>query len=236
MSDAQYRTPFSKTLLFTTLALAALGFFVVSPYNKGNGSTARAASEASVAANENSKTRTAIFAGGCFWCVESDFDNVPGVLSTTSGYIGGTTPNPTYKTVTYGNGGHREAVKIIFDPEKTTYTKLLDVFWRSVDPTDDGGQFCDRGESYKTEIFATSDEQLNTAQASKKNLMESQRLAASIVTPIRRAGPFTDAEDYHQNYYTKSALQYKFYRYRCGRDARIRQLWGDEAHAGIDKH
>lgn len=236
MTNTPRHSSFNKTLLFATLALAALGFFVGPLYQKGNTPIAVAASSASVAVYDNSKTHTAIFAGGCFWCVESDFDHVPGVISTTSGYIGGTTPNPTYEMVSYGNTGHREAVKIIFDPEKTSYKKLLDVFWRSIDPTDAGGQFCDRGESYKTGIFATSEAQLKIALMSRKELDDAKRLKAPIATLIRRAGTFTDAEGYHQDYYTKHPVQYKFYRYRCGRDARIKQLWGNEAHAGISEH
>jgi len=147
MTQSQHRSPFRLPLFLATLGLAVLGAWNVwGPSHAQSVANEKAAP--SVAIYDNSKTGTAIFAGGCFWCVESDFDHVPGVLDTTSGYIGGTTKNPTYKSVTYGNSGHREAVKIIFDPEKVSYSKLLDVFWRSVDPTDDGGQFCDRGESY----------------------------------------------------------------------------------------
>ena len=183
------QSPFTIKLLLLMLAVAALGAWNVWGTSWNSARHANASDDVSkVAEYDNSKTHVAIFAGGCFWCVESDFDHVPGVLETTSGYIGGTTANPTYKSVTYGNSGHREAVKIIFDPEKVTYAKLLDVFWRSVDPTDDGGQFCDRGESYETEIFATSDVQLKVAQTSKKALVDSGRLKAPIVTPIRRAG------------------------------------------------
>ena len=178
-------------------------------------------------------TQTAIFAGGCFWCVESDFDKVPGVVSTTSGYIGGSADTAKYKTVTGGNTGHFEAVKIVFDPKKVTYSKLLHVFWRSVDPTDPGGQFCDRGDSYKTGVFATSDKQLAQARASKKKAQEA--LGKTIVTPVRKAGTFFAAEGYHQNYYKRNPVRYKVYRYGCGRDARIKSLWGNEAHAGI-KH
>ena len=179
---------------------------------------------------------SAIFAGGCFWCVESDFDHVPGVTRTTSGYIGGEAPNPTYKSVSAGGSGHLEAVEIIFDPDKVTYADLLDIFWRSVDPTDDGGQFCDRGESYKTAIFATSDAQKSTAENSKAALNASGLLNAPVVTPIRNATTFYPAEDYHQNYSEKSPWKYKFYRYSCGRDAKVEELWGDQAHRGIMDH
>ena len=178
----------------------------------------------------------ATFAGGCFWCVESDFDSVPGVLRTLSGYTGGALIDPTYKLVTAGGSGHLEAVRIFFDPKKVSYRALLEIFWRSVDPTDDGGQFCDRGESYKTAIFANTAEQKRLAEASKRGLERSGVLKQPIVTPILTAGPFYPAEDYHQDFYRKSALRYKIYRYGCGRDARIRKLWGKEAFRGITLH
>ncbi len=171
--------------------------------------------------------QTAIFAGGCFWCVESDFDHVDGVVETVSGYTGGTLANATYKQVGRGGTGHYEAVKITFDADVTNYEKLLYVFWRTVDPTDAGGQFCDRGSSYRTAIFATDDAQAATAQASKAALVG--RLGAPIVTPILAASDFWEAEGYHQNYHNRHKLKYRFYRSRCGRDARVAQLWGDEA-------
>ena len=180
--------------------------------------------------------RIATFAGGCFWCVESDFDNVPGVLRTISGYTGGNLKDPTYNDVSAGGTGHREAVRIFFDPNKVTYTALLDIFWRSVDPTDAGGQFCDRGVSYETAIFANSAEQRRLAEASKRKLQHSGALNRPIVTPIETAGRFYPAEDYHQDYYKKSPLRYKLYRFGCGRDKRIRDLWGEDAHKGIAKH
>lgn len=177
----------------------------------------------------------ATFAGGCFWCVESDFDNVPGVTKTISGYTGGILKDPTYRQVTAGNSGHIEAVQIFFDPTKTSYEKLLDVFWRSVDATDSGGQFCDRGESYATAIFANTPEQKKIAEASRARLEKSGKLKR-VVTPVRTAGAFYPAEGYHQDYYKKNPLRYKFYRASCGRDARIKELWGAEAHKGIEKH
>ena len=179
---------------------------------------------------------TATFAGGCFWCVESDFDTVPGVLRTISGYTGGTLIDPTYKQVTAGGTGHLEAVRIFFDPKKVSYGTLLEIFWRSVDPTDDGGQFCDRGESYETAIFANSADQKRLAEASKQKLQASGVLKRPIVTPIETAGPFYPAEDYHQDFYKKSSLRYRIYRYGCGRDARVRKLWGKEAYRGITLH
>jgi len=168
--------------------------------------------------------QTAIFAGGCFWCVEKDFDQVKGVVKTTSGYTGGTTKNPTYKTVTKGGTGHYEAVHIEFDADIIPYSKLIDAYWRSVDAVDAGGQFCDRGDSYRTAVFATTPQQAVTAEASKAKAQKT--LGQTIVTPIIMAGPFFEAEKYHQDYYQKSPLKYKFYRSRCGRDQRIKQLWG----------
>ena len=178
----------------------------------------------------------ATFAGGCFWCVESDFDNVPGVMRTISGYTGGTLLDPTYKQVTAGGTGHREAVQIFYDPLEVTFAMLVEIFWRSVDPTDDGGQFCDRGESYETAIFANSADQKRLAEASKGRLQRSGVLKRPIVTPIETAGRFYPAEDYHQDFYKKSSLRYRIYRYGCGRDARVRKLWGADAYRGITLH
>ncbi len=175
----------------------------------------------------------AIFAGGCFWCVESDFDKVPGVVSTTSGYTGGHLDNPSYRDVTAGGSGHREAVKIVFDPKVVSYEDLLHVFWRTVDPTDGGGQFCDRGHSYTTAVYAVDDEQRRLAEASKQAIADAGVLEKPIVTPILAAGPFYDAEDYHQDYYKKNPLRYNFYRHSCGRDARVKAVWGNQARAGI---
>ncbi len=168
----------------------------------------------------------ATFAGGCFWCVESDFDKVPGVVRTISGYTGGLLKDPTYKRVSAGGTGHREAVQIFYDSKKVSYEKLLDIFWLSVDPTDAGGQFCDRGQSYETAIFANSPAQRRLAEASKQKLNKSGVLKKPIVTPIETAGAFYPAEDYHQDYYKKNPLRYKIYRYACGRDARVGEVWG----------
>ena len=178
----------------------------------------------------------ATFAGGCFWCVESDFDTVPGVVETISGYTGGTVENPTYRQVTKGGTGHREAVQIHYDPKQVSYERLLHIFWRSVDPTDGGGQFCDRGESYQTAIFAGSEEERRLAEASREALEQSMVLDAPVVTPIETAGEFYPAEDYHQDYYTKSPFRYRYYRFACGRDSRVQQVWGREAHDGIGAH
>lgn len=179
-------------------------------------------------------TETAIFAGGCFWCIESDFDHVPGVVETISGYSGGqTTENVTYKN--HVAARHREVLKIKYDPSKVSYDKLLDIFWRSVDPTDGGGQFCDRGHSYSTAVYAVNDEQAKLAKASKAKLEASKALSAPIRTEIAQAGPFFAAEDYHQDYYQKNPVRYKYYRYSCGRDARVKQVWGSQAYSGINK-
>lgn len=180
--------------------------------------------------------RVATFAGGCFWCVESDFDRVSGVRRTVSGYTGGLLIDPTYEQVSSETTGHREAVQIFYDPQEVSYATLLEIFWRSVDPTDGGGQFCDRGESYGTAIFANSPEQRRLAEDSKRELQDSAVLDRPIVTPIETAGPFYPAEDYHQDYYKKNPVRYKVYRYGCGRDARVEELWGEQAHRGIAKH
>jgi peptide-methionine (S)-S-oxide reductase len=168
----------------------------------------------------------AIFSGGCFWCMEPPFDAVDGVLSTTSGYTGGSVVNPSYEQVSSGKTGHRESVKVEYDPKRVSYAKLLDVFWHNVDPTDTGGQFCDRGEQYTTAIFTSGDEQQAEATAAKEKLDASHVLAKPVVTLIRPAGPFYPAEDYHQDYYLKNPIRYKFYRAGCGRDGVLEQLWG----------
>ena len=174
-------------------------------------------------------TAKATFAGGCFWCVESDFDKVPGVLSTTSGYIGGTVANPTYEQVSSKRTGHAEAVEIVFDPSKVSYEKLVEHYWRTIDPTTKDAQFCDHGSPYRTAIFANDAAQLKAAQASLEALQKNKPFKDPIVTEIRLAGPFYKAEDYHQDYYKKNPVRYQYYRSACGRDARLKQLWGDKA-------
>ena len=181
----------------------------------------------SIAAQSTSAgpTVTAIFAGGCFWCVEADFDKVPGVIATESGYAGGKLQNPTYEQVSAGGTGHAEAVRVTFDPAKVTYEKLLDIFWHHVDPTVKDRQFCDIGNQYRTAIFYHDEAQRNAAQASKAVLEKSGHLA-HIYTEIAPAGTFYPAEEYHQDYYKKNPIRYKFYRTSCGRDARIDEVWG----------
>jgi peptide-methionine (S)-S-oxide reductase len=175
-------------------------------------------------------TERAIFAGGCFWCVESDFDKVGGVISTTSGYIGGTNDNPTYENHTAAR--HREAVEIVYDPSRVSYEALLSAFFRSVDPTDGGGQFCDRGFSYSTAVYAVGDGQLAAAQDAKAEAAEALG-GVQLATEIVPAPQFWPAEEYHQDYYTKNPLRYRYYRGACGRDARVKEVWGAEAMAGI---
>ena len=174
-------------------------------------------------------TQKAVFAGGCFWCVESDFDKVDGVLSTTSGYTGGKTANPTYEQVSNKVTGHAEAVEIVFDPKKVSYEKLVEHFWRTIDPTTKDRQFCDAGSPYRTAIFAQDAAQLKAAQASKAALDKSKPFKEPIVTEVLQGGPFYAAEDYHQDYYKKNPVRYNYYRLSCGRDARLKELWGNQA-------
>jgi peptide-methionine (S)-S-oxide reductase len=169
----------------------------------------------------------AVFAGGCFWCMEPPFDALPGVLSTTSGFTGGTVVDPSYEQVSAGGTGHVEAVRVVYDPRRIDYARLLEVYWHEVDPLDDAGQFCDRGESYRSAIFAADAEQRRLAEASKRAVAE--RLGAPVATQVRDAAPFYPAEAYHQDYARKNPIRYRFYRGRCGRDARLRELWGDAA-------
>jgi len=167
-----------------------------------------------------------IVAGGCFWCTESDFEKITGVTEAVSGYTGGTLENPGYKQVGKNNTGHYEAVKVTYDPSVVTYRQLVDYYWRTVDPTDDRGQFCDKGASYRTAIFATP-EQRNDAEQSLAQIITDKPFSAEIVTPVLPAVTFYDAEAYHQDYYKRNSLRYKYYRNGCGRDKRLQQLWGD---------
>ena len=172
------------------------------------------------------KTAFTVFAGGCFWCMEPPFDALDGVLATTSGYTGGRVENPSYQQVSEGGTGHREAVRVEYDPARVSYPKLLDVFWHNVDPLDGGGQFCDRGPQYASAIFAADAEQRRLAEASKRALEQSKRFDQPIATEILDAGPFYPAEDYHQDYARENPLRYRYYRSRCGRDARLEAVWG----------
>jgi peptide-methionine (S)-S-oxide reductase len=172
------------------------------------------------------KTAKATFAGGCFWCMEPPFDKTDGVLSTTSGYTGGTKQNPTYEEVSAGGTGHAESIEVVYDPSRVSYDKLLDVYWHNVDPLTPNAQFCDHGNQYRTAIFYHDDEQKRIAEKSKKDLEASGRFKQPIVTEIVPAGQFWPAEDYHQDYYEKNPVRYHYYRYRCGRDQRLEELWG----------
>ena len=173
--------------------------------------------------------QTATFAGGCFWCMEGPFDRLDGVISTTSGYTGGHKDNPTYKEVSSGGTGHAEAVQIVYDPAKISYGELLNVFWHNIDPTNANGQFCDRGNQYRSEIFYANAEQEKLARQSLAALNETKPFDAPVVTTVSPAGTFYPAEDYHQDYYQKNPVRYKFYRYGCGRDKRLEELWGEAA-------
>lgn len=172
---------------------------------------------------DSKATATAIFAGGCFWCMVHPFDELPGVASVTSGYTGGHKENPTYGEVSSGATGHVESVQVVYDPTQITYRKLLDVYWHNVDPLNSSGQFCDRGDTYKTAIFYQNEEQKRLATQSK--IAIAKQLKHSLATEIRPASTFYAAEDYHQNYYKKNPLRYKYYRYTCGRDQRLEELW-----------
>ncbi len=175
------------------------------------------------------KMTLATFAGGCFWCMEKPFDVVDGVFSVYSGFMGGTTKNPTYEQVTTGRTGHTEVVQVTYDANKVSYDALLEIYWRNVDPIDKDGQFCDRGSHYRPEIFSHNDAQKKQAEASKAKLDASKKLPWPIVVQVTVAGDFTKAEEYHQKYYKKNPGHYQAYRTGCGRDRRLEALWGKEA-------
>jgi peptide-methionine (S)-S-oxide reductase len=215
------RMPFGKTVSLIAGVLAALLLAAASVL---------AQSAPPAGDKSGSGLAVATFAGGCFWCMEPPYDAIDGVVSTVSGFMGGRTPNPTYQQVTAGGTGHIEVVHVTYDPQKVSFEKLLEVYWRNIDPYDAGGQFCDRGESYTTAIFAHTAEQKRLAEASKAALAATGPLKQPIATVVRDAGPFTPAEDYHQDYYIKNPLRYKFYRYNCGRDQRLQEIWGKPTH------
>ena len=171
----------------------------------------------------------ATFAGGCFWCMEAPYDKLDGVITTTSGYMGGTKKNPTYGEVSSGSTGHTEVVQVVYDPAKVSYEKLLDVYWHNVDPTVTDRQFCDVGSQYRTAIFVHTEEQRKAAEKSKDEVAKTKPFKEPIVTPVVAAGDFWPAEDYHQDYYIKNPVRYTYYRTGCGRDARLKSLWGAAA-------
>ena len=210
---------FSPSMTQTSRSFAALAsVFALSP-----------AVHAQTPAAPAPATAKATFAGGCFWCVEADFDKIDGVISTTSGYIGGTVTNPTYEQVSAKTTGHAEVVEIVYDPRKVTYDRLLEYFWRTTDPTAKDRQFCDAGTPYRHAIFANGAEQLAAAKASLAALEKTKPFKEPIVTQIALATTFYPAEGYHQDYYLKNPIRYKYYRNGCGRDGRLKQLWGDLA-------
>lgn len=204
--------------ILSRLFLLIGGFFFLILLHPAHGDNSSTASQA---------LAKATFAGGCFWCMEPPFDHLTGVVSVVSGYTGGQKLNPTYQEVSSGGTGHAEAVEIVYDPAKISYSRLLDVFWRNIDPLDAAGQFCDKGQQYRSAIFYHDDEQKRLAEASKLALAQSGRFKQPIVTTIVPATTFYLAEDYHQHYSQKNPARYKFYRYSCGRDQRLEELWGD---------
>ena len=181
----------------------------------------------SIIAQDSGSQETAIFAGGCFWCMEGPYDAIDGVISTTSGYTDGHQKNPTYKQVSSGNTGHTEALEVVYDPSKVTYEELLKVFWVNIDPLTANGQFCDHGTQYRSGIYYQDETQKTAALASLTDIKN--RFDKPVVTEIKQASTFYPAEDYHQNYYQKNPVRYKYYRWRCGRDQRLKELWGDDA-------
>ncbi len=179
------------------------------------------------AGEAHAETAVATFGGGCFWCMEPPFDKLDGVISTTSGYMGGHVESPTYEQVTRENTGHVEVVQVAYDPERIGYQRLLEAYWKNIDPLTDNRQFCDVGESYRPVIFVHDAEQRRLAEASKQKLIDSGRFGQPVVVPVEDAKTFWPAEDYHQDYYRKNPIRYRFYRTGCGRDRRLEDLWGD---------
>lgn len=173
-------------------------------------------------------TATAVFAGGCFWCTESDFEKLPGVVAAESGYTGGKDANPTYENVSAGHTGHTEAVRVTYDPAKVSYAQLVEFFWRTIDPTEKDRQFCDVGNQYRSGIYWGSEAERKVAEASLAALQKSGQFK-QIYTEVKQATPFYVAEDYHQDYYQKNSVRYKYYRYSCGRDAQLKRVWKTEA-------
>ena len=214
--------------IFTIGAVFLIGT-VLFGFQKANDKQAKQKEKSSLMKTESKNYKIATFAGGCFWCIESDFEKVDGVIEAVSGYSGGEEQNPTYKQVASGGTSHTEAVQVHYDPDKITYKELLDVFWRHMDPTDPGGQFVDRGSQYRSAIFYHDEEQKRIAEESKAELEKSGRFNKPIVTEIVPLTEFYTAEEYHQDYYSKNPLRYKMYRYGSGRDQFLRSKWGDES-------
>ena len=219
----------TKARITALASLSPLLLVALSACARSDGAQTRApeAKAAKVATSQDHRA-TAIFAGGCFWCMEPPFDKLPGVLSTTSGYVGGHVANPTYKQVSAGGTGHAEAVMVEYDPAKVSYEKLLDVFWHNIDPVAVDRQFCDSGDQYRSAIFPIGDEQRRAAAASKLKWQSSGRFDRPIATEIVAATTFYPAEDYHQDYYEKNPVRYRYYRFSCGRDGRLDEVWGSD--------
>ena len=208
--------PLHRLMLTAALPFAATAAFATAP----DPDSGALATDKTLPASS-----TAIFAGGCFWCTEADFEKVPGVNKVESGYIGGHLPNPTYQQVSAGGSGHTEAVRVMYDPSKVSYAQLLDTFWHNIDPNVKNAQFCDVGNQYRSGIYYLDDIQRLAAESSKQALIKSRRFP-SIFTEIEQAKKFYVAEQYHQDYYKKNPLRYQYYRHSCGRDARLEALWG----------
>ncbi len=200
-------------LLSLVFAALVIGGLIVSPYGGY--------------ADDSSRQGKATFAGGCFWCMEEAFEAVEGVVSAVSGYTAGQVENPTYEQVSAGGTGHTESIEVTFDPNKVTYEQLLEVFWRNVDPTTPNAQFCDHGNQYRTAIFYHDEDQQQLIDASMKKIESSKTFPGSIVTEIAPASVFYPAEEYHQDFYTKNPIRYKYYKWNCGRAKRLEQLWGN---------
>lgn len=209
-------------ILIAILLITIAAIFLFSSNNKAKALMAYTENN-----DDNTTTETAIFAGGCFWCMEKPFEHLEGVIEAYSGYTGGETQNPTYHEVSAGGTGHYESIRVVYNPEIVTYRELLDTFWRNIDPFDSSGQFCDKGSQYRAAIFVQNAEEQAEAEASL-NAMET-RFNRQIVTQILPTTTFYDAEDYHQNYYRKNPIRYNFYRRGCGRDNRLEEVWGDNS-------
>ncbi|MFT5571194.1 MAG: peptide-methionine (S)-S-oxide reductase [Cryomorphaceae bacterium] len=206
-----------KKLAAVSLIIALLGF-----------SALRASDQVTPNQADSVHQKTAVFAGGCFWCIEADFEKLDGVSKVVSGYTGGAAETANYKTVSYSETGHYEAVQVHYDPSSVKYSELVEYFWRHVDPTNDRGQFCDSGSSYLSAIFYANDEEQSIVEKSLNSLRDNKPFADPIVTFTGPAKPFYLAEDYHQDYYKKNPIRYKYYRNGCGRDKRVKQLWGNQ--------
>ena len=201
----------------TALSILAVAIFLIGAWNVQT--TGQAVADATLG--------KAYFAGGCFWCMEEAFENVEGVLSVTSGYMGGTVANPSYEEVSAGGTGHAESVEVVYDPARVSYQKLLEAFWRNVDPITPNAQFCDHGSQYRSAIFFQTDEEKRASDISKQAIEQSKRFKEPIVTQIVMASQFYPAEEYHQDFYKKNPVRYKFYKYNCGRTKRLGELWGN---------